>query len=114
MEGLEAYQHWENTGRGLPEEAHKFIPKYRFIKRFLKKCRRKNGIPDINYNHIEEVVVIGHGIEADRAFLDQIMKACKKVRNVILFVYDGEQNESIERKRNFFENRGVNVELVAY
>ena len=113
-DGLESYHHWENSGRGLEEEVKKFIPKYRRIDAFLKKYRKHLGAPKIRYKEIKTIVVLGHGIEADRVFLREIVEKCDHVKKIVIYRYEGETDESYNKKASFFYPYCREIEQACY
>lgn len=114
LSGLEAYQHWENTGRGIDEEVETFIPEYRFIDKLIRRIRRISDIPNVNYAKVDTLLIIGHGIEADRVYLDKILSQCTNASKVILYRYSGEPEESVEKKRDFLSSYFNHIEIVYY
>ncbi len=114
LSGLNAYHHWENTGRGLDEEVRRTIPYCSTIERFLKKYRNRFEILGVRFSDIETLVVIGHGIEADKVFLKSILEKCGNLKKVVLYRYNGESDESIHTKMEFFLPHCEDVELVDY
>ena len=112
--GLEAYQHYENSGRGIDDEVESFIPHYQFVDQFLKNYRKQNGIPNINYSKIDTLVVLGHGIEADRVFLERIIKKCTHLKKVVIFRYAGESDDSFNSKANFFRPYCKRIRSIMY
>ena len=101
LDGLQAVQHWENSGRGLEDEMRNIIPRYRTVCRFLKRHRAR-PFPALDYRAIRSLVVLGHGIEADRAYLTELLNRCAGLERVTIFRYDGEPEESWQNKRAFF------------
>ena len=99
--GLEGYHHWENSGRGLEEEMKAILPGYGTIHRFLTAYRLA-PFPGLEFSSIRTVVALGHGIEGDKAYLRSLMDRCGGIDRIVLFRYDGEPEESYQRKRRFF------------
>lgn len=114
LSGLNAYHHWENTGRGLDEEVRRTIPYCNIIERFLKKYRNRFEISGVRFSDIETLVVLGHGIEADKVFLKSILEKCGDLKEVVLYRYNGESDESILAKTDFFRPHCETIELVEY
>lgn len=114
ISGLESYLQYENSGRGIDEELESSIPYYQFIKQFLNNYRKQNGVPDINYSKISTLVILGHGIKADQAFLSRIIKKCTHLKKVIIFRYAGESDESSDTKANFFRPYCKRIRSVMY
>lgn len=114
LSGLETYQHWENTGRGIDEEVETLIPKFQFIDRLMKKLRKANDIPNIDYAHIGTLLIIGHGIEADSVYLDKILSQCENVGKVVLYRFKGESEQSIVRKRDFLSAYFNDIDIIYY
>lgn len=112
--GLESYQHYENSDRGLDDEVESFIPHYRLVDQFMKNYRRLDGIPDINYSKITTLVVLGHGIEADRVFLERIIRKCRHLKKVVIYRYSGESDDSFNAKADFFEPYCKRIRSIMY
>ncbi len=112
--GLNSYHHWENTGRGLDDEVKRFVPNYNIIDRFLKKYRCLCGIPDIKYKNIEIVVVLGHGIKADRVFLEEILKKCTNLNKIVIYRCSVESDSVYNEKASFFAQYCKNIEQIEY
>ncbi len=114
ISGLNAYHHWENTGRGLDKEVRRIIPYCNTIERFLKKYRKRFDVSDIRFSDIETLVVLGHGIEADKVFLTNILERCTGLTTIVLYRYNGESDASIFSKTEFFRPYCEIIELVDY
>lgn len=114
LSGLNAYHHWENTGRGLDEEVRRIIPYCNTVERFLKRYRKRFEISGVRFSDIETLVVLGHGIEADKVFLKSILEKCDHLTTVVLYRYNGESDESVHAKTEFFRPYCENIELVDY
>lgn len=114
LSGLEGYQQWENTGRGLDEEAESFIPEYRTVNKFLKKYRSNSELPKLQYQKIRTIAVLGHGIEADKVYLNDILKKCKNLHTVVIYRFAGESDESYFSKTAFFRPHCKEVEQINY
>ena len=113
LSGLEAYHYWEETGRGIDDEVKLLIPSYKLIDRFLRKFR-ENPLPPIKYKKVKKLVVLGHGIEADRVYLSQILSQCKTLQEIIIYKYDCESAASINMKKEFFSPFCNNIQVVSY
>lgn len=114
ISGLKAYQHYENSGRGLDEEVESFIPYYQLVDQFIKAHRKGGDIPKIDYGRINTIVVMGHGIEADRVFLQRIIRKCTHLKKVIIFRYAGEEDASFNAKVDFFKPYCKKVRSLMY
>lgn len=114
IEGLEAYQHYENSGRGIDEEVETFIPHYQFVDQFVSSYRKDGDVPKIDYSKISTVVILGHGIEADRVFLKRIIKKCTHLKKVVIFRYAGESDSSFNTKADFFKPYCKRIRAVMY
>lgn len=100
ISSLESYQNWGNSGRGIDEDVKMMIPKFSQVDGFMK---RHSGAPsDVDFSKIRTIVVLGHGIEADRAFLTQLLRRCRHLKKVVIFRYEGESDGSFEGKAAFF------------
>lgn len=114
ISSLELYHHWENTGRGIDDEIEKCIPSYRFINRFVSKQRKKSQIDGIDYSKIDTIIILGHGIEADRVLIENILSKCNALNEVLIYRYEGESDEEFERKKVFFKPYCQNVSEIYY
>lgn len=112
--GIEAYLHYENSGRGIDVEVEDFIPHYQFVDQFMQAYRKDGDIPRINYSKVSTIVVLGHGIEADRIFLEQILKKCTRLKKVVIFRYAGESDISYKAKSDFFKPYCKRIRSVMY
>lgn len=100
---LETYQQYENSGRGIDEEDETIIPHFHLVDEFLKAYRKNGYLPSISFNKISTIVVLGHGIEADRVFLSRIIEKCPRLKKVVIFRYEGESDHSFDMKAEFFK-----------
>lgn len=114
LAGLKSYQHWENTGRGIDDEVEKFIPRYRTVHRFLQRHRSRFLIPKLRYEKIKTQAVLGHGIEADKMFLQTIAEKCTNLKTVVIYRYKGEPESSFMPKAEFFKPYCGKIEFVEY
>lgn len=114
ISGLYNYHHWENTGRGLDDEVIKFIPNYGIIHKFLKKYRNDFFIPDLKYKNIETLVILGHGIKADRVFLQEILKKCVNLDKIVIYKSSVESDATYNEKVSFFVDYCANIEKIDY
>lgn len=112
--GLEAYQQWENSGRGIEEEVMSFIPEYHRVDRILRRIRKHGEIPSFNYRRVKTIVVMGHGIKSDQVFLQKIVSACTRLERIVLFRYNGETDESFNAKVDFFRPYCDEIQTVYY
>ena len=114
VENLEIYYTLENSGRGIDDEiGNNNVKHYKLIKCILERIR-KHSIPNINYKKIKRIVVIGHGIEADRILLKKIISKCTNLNEIIVFRYDNEKEDSIISKKNFLKQFCENIILESY
>ena len=102
VEGMKEYLVCENAGIDPDTKPASYIQYYRLYRRFIEKYRTNQDVPPIDYNSIEEIVIMGHGIEADREYLTKILERCKGLKKVIIFKYDGESDEIYNVKKDFF------------
>lgn len=108
IDNFERYQQLENSGRGIEDSDEDNIPHYKFIKEFSDQYT-KNYLPKIDYKSINTLVVLGHGIEADKKFLREILEKCVSLKKVIVFTFKGENKNNFQRKVRFFKPYCKNV-----
>jgi len=68
----------------------------------------------ISLQDVEEVVVIGHSLEADEDIINEWIGEMQKLRKVKIFVYVGESTMEIETKKDFFKEYDLDIETVEY
>ena len=73
---------------GMSLLAKKYAEKYNFAP--MKE--------EYDYMQVTEVCVAGHGLEADRSYLDYIFEKAVNINRVVLYTYKGEPKEELERK----------------
>ncbi len=114
MSALAYYYHCANTGRGIDPEVRKDIYAYPLIHWFVSKQRKRSVLDRIPYSEITELIVLGHGIEADRVLLEYLLSKCTALKTIVVFRYDGESDEEWERKTAFLRPYGDTVKEVSY
>lgn len=114
FKGFELYLSLATGGRGIDGELLPSIPKHRTICRFFERYDEDWSLPKMDYNAVEKVVVLGHGIEADRVYLNRILEKCPRLNKAIIFRYDTESDESYNSKRDFFSPYCQEIEEVYY
>ena len=111
---LELYQSCELSGRGIDDEVERSIPNYTFVKTFIDNYREHHTIPNIDYKAIKTIVVLGHGIEADKVYLDSIIKECTNLKQIVLFTFENESKDDLDRKIKFLEDYCPTIDIVKY
>lgn len=109
ISGYEEYCRAENSPRGADYNDLKKIPNHKIIKEFLEKNRKSLAIPHIDYKKIKVVLVLGHGIKADRQFLECILERCLNLEKVIIYRYNGESDTSYNEKVMFLKQFCDNI-----
>ncbi len=107
INSFEEYQGMRNSGRGIDEESRKELSNFWFINRLFKHQLIK--LPSINYESIHTVVVLGHGIEADQAYLRSIFDKCSQIYRVVLFTYEGEEEKEFKKRKEFLNKFCDNI-----
>ena len=68
---------------------------------------RKNGFSrfddGLDFAPLQEVVIIGHGLEADLMYIENIFAKIKNLRRVKLFTFAGEEQLELMRKRDYLQ-----------
>lgn len=114
INSLESYQMSEIQGRGLDDETSALIPHFRKIDRFVKYHREHYSIPEINCKSIRTVAVLGHGIEADRVYLNRILSKCDKIEQIVIYRHEKETDEEFSKKTDFLRNYCNNIISTTY
>lgn len=102
LEDLGSYQYWGSSNRGIDDEIKQTIPHFEFIEQFMQSYVEHHEIPNMDYEGISRLVVMGHGIEADQVFLKEIVSKCVNLQEVVIFLYDEESENSAKKKKQFF------------
>lgn len=108
------YQSCELSGRGIDDEVERNIPNYTFVKTFIDNHREHHTIPNIDYKAINTIVVLGHGIEADKVYLDSIIKECTNLKQIVLFTFENESKDDLDRKIKFLKDYCPTIDIVKY
>lgn len=73
------------------------------LKKYAEKNKFAPEAESYDYTTVEEIIVMGHGLEADLCYLTGIFGAASKLDKVILYSYDGEDKSEIERKSSILK-----------
>ena len=68
------------------------------------------------FNNIKELVVIGHGLESDLDYLEELSNEMPRLQRVVLFTYEQESAEDINRKKATLNDlfNIENIEILRY
>lgn len=103
VENFQKYQMYANSGRGIDEEVEEEIKGFDKINDFtFNKCE-SIILPVIDYEKIKTIILLGHGLESDEKFLREILQKLTKLKKVIIFTYNGEDDISLNKKIMFFK-----------
>lgn len=69
-----------------------------YLKKYAEQNRFEAHRESFDYSNVEEIIVMGHGLESDLNYLAGVFGDCSKLQKIILFSYDKESEEEIERK----------------
>lgn len=61
----------------------------------------EDSIPNLNFEAIETLIILGHSLVADRKYLERIFERLVNLREIILFTYESEKKEELEEKKRF-------------
>lgn len=110
MKGFESYLDIENSGKGICDSDISNIEEGELIAEIVKEVET-HPIPDICYSKINTIVVLGHGIEADKKLLEEIISNCSNLKEIVIFRYNRESADSIEKKKAFFLKYSSNIKI---
>lgn len=69
----------------------------------------------IDLANIEEIIIIGHGLESDLEVIGEIVESCGSLKKVVIFTYSSESKQEIDRKqRQILQMRSCMIEMVNY
>lgn len=63
---------------------------------------------------IQRLYIIGHSLMADYDVIDNILDHANTLHDVIIFTYAKEPNEEIQKKKDYFIGRNLNVQTYIY
>ncbi|WP_411842832.1 AbiH family protein [Salinicoccus sp. HZC-1] len=70
---------------------------------------------NIELDKIEELLILGHSLEADLELIDELLYKMVNLRAIKMFVYDGENEKSIDEKiKTINKVSDIAIELVSY
>ena len=103
-----------SSGKGWEEEDLKCLYQPHEMKKYLSYQKSYCGdkeleLPNINYSEICTLVIMGHSIAADKKILTMLLDQCSNIERVVIFTYDGEATESLQRKEEFFSAKKVEI-----
>lgn len=70
--------------------------------------------PDIEWGHIRKVVVLGHSLTADKAYLQTVLGKFVNIQEIILFTFQGERPDELAKKKQFLEQYTSNIVTCFY
>ncbi len=112
---LNKYKSLEYSSKGLEKADRRHIVHFDLIKKFTDRFNSEElDLPNIQYDCISTIAVIGHGIEADKTFIERIMNKCHNVKKIVIYRYSGESQVSFERKVNAFRSYCKNIVEIMY
>lgn len=110
---LELYQTYANSGRGLDDEIGQDICEFEQAKDIMNIVK-ENDYPEVSYKEIKTIVVLGHGIEADKVYLDGLLQKCPNIEKIIIFRHNEERDEAFNKRISFFEPYCKTIETAKY
>ena len=99
-DAMELYLAAANSARGLDGDAEpeKRIPEYSYAARFANTPDETS--PDCS--RAKRIIVLGHGIRADREYLRAVLENCAGLEEVAVFRHARESDAEHEEKKAFF------------
>ena len=113
MTGLESYLTISHSAKGICDSDIANINDGKLITKLINEIEI-HPIPNICYDSINTIVILGHGIEADKLLLKNIISSCNNLKEIIIFHYDGESADSIEMKKAFFLEYCSKIKTIQY
>lgn len=103
MADIEKMQKALTSGQGFTDWKNFYHPA--IISEFYKgnPYRQADSFDMINPRKIKTIIVLGHSLFSDKQYLEALLNECVNLRKVIIFTYDGENENSIQRKKAFFQ-----------
>ena len=109
-----------STGRGYDEITDISSPFTRAFRQLDKKTRSE--FENNFLTNLKQIVILGHSLKADEDLFYYIFENSRKLKNIILFTYAGEELAQIKEKerliQSFFGNNPdfatCNIEVIPY
>lgn len=116
LDDYEMIKKLQNSGKGLEDEDFDKLQNKEFMIKYLAEEPSKplDVMPPCDYTKIKKIIVMGHGIVADRVLLSSMMEQCINLDEIVIFTYDGEVKDSLDMKYSFFKPFCVNINSEAY
>lgn len=106
----------KNSGKGFEEDDWEDFTHANWLKEFYNghpECYEEY-LPDIEWGHIRNVVVLGHSLTADKTYLQNILDKCVNLQEIILFTFQEERLEDLEKKKQFLGQYTSNIVTCFY
>ncbi len=115
LENFEAIEALRLSNRGFEEDDITGWTYENILRRYLE-CEASHVSPlhGLSLQNIREVVVLGHSIESDQVYLQELLAHCPRLRKVIIFSYNGESDSDWKKKASFFSPYCKKIRKVMY
>lgn len=115
LENFETIEALRLSNRGFEEDDITGWTHENVLRRYLE-CESSYDSPlhGLSLRHIREIVVLGHSIESDQVYLQNLLKHCPHLRKVIIFSYISESDSDWEKKASFFSPYCKKIQKVMY
>ena len=90
----------KNTANGMVYDTH--LASEAIIK-YAKNNNFRPAKDKGDYSDVREIVIMGHGLEADLHFIESLFKKAVSLETIKLFSYEGETDSEISRKKRTLE-----------
>lgn len=77
-------------------------------------AERNNFLPahkEFKFDKVEEVVIMGHGLEADCGYIENIFEKIPYLKKVKLYTYEEENKTDLERKKQYIKSMAPDCEI---
>jgi len=95
----------EDSGKGLEIEDVRILKNSEHLIEYIQSddFKKESQLDNFQFDNIDTIVVLGHGIKADITYLSSILENCSGLKKVIVFSHDSESCDEWQKKADFFK-----------
>ena len=103
IDDINKMQELQESGKGFEEEDWVLFKHPEMLKAFYNRYPDRYGedTPELDYEGIETLIILGHSLIADRRYLESIFGKLINLKEVIIFTYPGESKDELDAKKQF-------------
>ncbi len=102
LNDFNVYIERQNSSRGLDELLREEISHFDLINEILSSSEDIFDFIGVDYEKIIRIIILGHGIEADKKLLQNILEKCINLKEIVIYRYSKESETEYQKKAEFF------------